>query len=216
MLLSFLVCLPILGIVAVFFLEDYKSTLSLKLDYFIVLCTLKSGKYQIIVKVLIVVIAFFWCSDPIQLDVDSDSGEALTSPTENVASSNQDERQSSPENTSGNNEEKEDNSEKYHVYQGIPKNELTQDEIYKRSYLEKDLGLYQGQAEYDKGMMDEEAERIKNNKEEAEGRLYRDIMPIARKQDGEEILNITKKLEEIRLKESPTDIGQLAKKRKAE
>jgi hypothetical protein len=102
------------------------------------------------------------------------------------------------------------------VYQGIPKNELTQDEIYKRSYLEKDLGLYQGQAEYDKGMMDEEAERIKNNKEEAEGRLYRDIMPIARKQDGEEILNITKKLEEIRLKESPTDIGQLAKKRKAE
>ena len=47
-------------------------------------------------------------------------------------------------------------------------------------------------------------------------RLYRDMLPRARARDAKEMLNITQQLEEIRLKESPSDIGQMSKKRKAE
>jgi hypothetical protein len=82
------------------------------------------------------------------------------------------------------------------------------------------LGQYQTQAEYEKQIIDTEAERVKeaegDNQEKTREPLYRDIMPRARERDAKEMLNITQKLEEIRLKESPTDIGQLSKKRKAE
>jgi hypothetical protein len=216
-----LICLPIfLGIVVILFLEDNnnKSTVSLQLYHLMVIYTLNSGKFQIIIKVLIVVIAFIWCSDPIQLDVDSDSGEALTSPTENVNTSNQDERQSSPENISGNNEEK-DNSEKSQLYQGVPKNELTYRELVRRNFLENDLQQYQSQADHDHSVIDKEAKRIKdegNTEESINEPLYRDILPYSRQHDGKKMLDLAQELEEIRLKESPTDIGEMSKKRKAE
>ena len=253
MLLSLLVCLPLLGIVAVSSLAYYRAKISPKLHspnstlnriensilnkiqniemitikykyVYVISSPLNNysyGIYQILIKFLIIILAFCFCSEPIYLDVDSDidAGEAISSPTENVATTNQEERQPSPGNSSRNNQEVD--SENSRLYQGIPKNELTWDEMYKRQTLESEMELYQRQAEHEKRIMDGEVEKIKeaeskNKPEEAEGPLFRHILPQARKNDAKDMLDLTKQLEEIRLKESPTDIGQLSKKRKSE
>jgi hypothetical protein len=102
-------------------------------------------------------------------------------------------------------------------YEGIPKNKLSREDAIKSSGLHRDLQLQQMLAKHEStNLMREEKEAAVNKEILEYSTTIHSNMAKLRPATEREMLEITKELEVIRLKESPTDVGQPLKKRKFE
>lgn len=103
------------------------------------------------------------------------------------------------------------------LYEGIPKNKLSREDAIKSNGLHRDLELQQMLAKHESTNLIREEREAAVNKEilEYPTTIHSNIAKL-RPATEREMFEITKELEVIRLKESPTDIGQPLKKRKFE
>lgn len=104
-----------------------------------------------------------------------------------------------------------------HQKLGIPKNELTNKEKLEIESLTRDLDQLQMLVDRDIRYLEAAKEEQEGTKEEIQERIIEATDKVAsfRESAQKEILALSNKIEAIKLKESPTDIGDILKKRKA-
>lgn len=104
-----------------------------------------------------------------------------------------------------------------HQKLGIPKNELTNKEKLEIESLTRDLDQLQKLVDRDIRYLEAAKEEQEGTKEEIQERIIEATDKVAsfRESAQKEILALSNKIEAIKLKESPMDIGDILKKRKA-
>ena len=104
-----------------------------------------------------------------------------------------------------------------HKKLGIPKNELTNKEKLEIESLTRDLNQLQQLVDRDVRYLEAAKQEQEGTKEEIQERIIEATDKVAsfRESAQKEILALSNKIEAIKLKESPTDIGDILKKRKA-
>jgi hypothetical protein len=104
-----------------------------------------------------------------------------------------------------------------HQKLGIPKNELTNKEKLEIESLTREANQLQMLVDRDIRYLEIAREEQEGTKEEIQERILEATDKVAsfRESAQKEILALSNKIEAIKLKESPTDIGDILKKRKA-
>lgn len=140
-----------------------------------------------------------------------------------IANPNQNQTESS-NNVSGDNQEVTSENTNKGLYKGIPENQISDRDMCKYISLERKYNSYKELEVSDHKTLKLYNEKIKESEDYVNGtylkdekRNFRLKLLVEDIQDNERTMQVlVKKIEEIRLKISPTDVGQPLKKRKFE
>jgi hypothetical protein len=173
---------------------------------------LKSGLIKLIIYLCISLILSWLVGSPIHLDGDSDGEMGETSNTV-------------PTSTESHPTAIDENSNR-RLYEGIPKNELSLRDKIAWDSIQKELAMHQRLSdsentqlnlEREKALISEtEAQEMDPNLADNQVPSYHKMLAENRPHTDKEVLDLTRKENEMRLKESPNDIGNPEKKRKFE